>query len=170
MQRCLNGANLVVRKDKSQILIVRANYGEKKLLLPGGGVELGETPEQAVVRELEEETGLVANVLDLRPIATFVQLVPTESGLVEGHLYLFETRKVTGEIFTLPTEEILHSGYMEIGEIVSRHGEFGLGYRRMLFQYLRCVSGLTPVPFNGRLRDPVECPDWALRKAVVHSV
>jgi 8-oxo-dGTP pyrophosphatase MutT (NUDIX family) len=170
MHRPRDGANLVVRKGKGQILIVRANYGEMKLLLPGGGVELGETPEQAAVRELEEETGLIANVMDLRPIATFVQLVPTESGLVEGSLHLFETRKVRGEKFTAPTCEIHASGYMEIGEIVSRQSEFGLGYRRMIYQYLRCVSGLSPVPFNGRLRDEVERPLWATRKPIVLSI
>lgn len=170
MQRCLNGANLVVRKGSDHILIVRANYGEKKLLLPGGGVELDETPEQAVVRELHEETGLIANVMDLRLIARLVQRVPTDKGLQDGHLHLFETRRIGGEKFTLPTEEILDSGYMRIGEIVERHTEFGLGYRRMIYQYLRCVSGQSPLPFNGRLSDPVECPDWAQRKAGVLSV
>ena len=29
---------------------------------PGGAIELGETPENAVIRELKEETGLVLNV------------------------------------------------------------------------------------------------------------
>ncbi len=170
MNRPLDGANLVVRNKSSQILIVRANYGGKKLLLPGGGVEHGECPKEAAVRELREETGLIASVLDLRLIATFAQLVPTEKGLVEGRLHLFETRRVNGNKFTESTEEILHSGFMEIGEIVSRNEEFGLAYRRMVYHYLRAVSGENRIPFTGRLRDPVDCPDWALRKARVLSV
>lgn len=43
---------IVVRDG--QILLTEQS---QKFILPGGGVELGETPEQAVVREVKEETG-----------------------------------------------------------------------------------------------------------------
>jgi 8-oxo-dGTP pyrophosphatase MutT (NUDIX family) len=49
---------VVVREGK---MLVSKQFGDK-YDLPGGGIELGETPEQAVIREVKEETGLdVAN-------------------------------------------------------------------------------------------------------------
>lgn len=167
MNLCLDGANLVVRRGKNQILIVQANYDEKKLLLPGGGKEMGETPKQTAVRELAEETGLCAELNDLREIAQLVQRVPTINGLVDGSLFLYETRKFSGKKFVEPNEEIFMSMFMDIGEIVERQSEFGLAYRRMIFQYLRCVSRLDPLPFNGRLSNNVECPHWVKSQSLV---
>lgn len=49
---------LVVRQNK--ILSVRTyRHGAYINELPGGGIELGETPEEAALRELHEECGLV---------------------------------------------------------------------------------------------------------------
>lgn len=46
------------------ILMVRHRENDREYwTLPGGGVEAGETPEQAVVREMREETGLDAEVV-----------------------------------------------------------------------------------------------------------
>ncbi len=48
---------LVVRDEK--ILMVQAlRRGSLFWELPGGGIEMGETPEEAVLRELKEECGL----------------------------------------------------------------------------------------------------------------
>ncbi|MFK8907895.1 NUDIX domain-containing protein [Streptomyces sp. YS-3] len=52
----------IVRQGDAVLLIHRRKDGAEYHTLPGGGVEEGETPEQACVRELAEETGLSADV------------------------------------------------------------------------------------------------------------
>jgi 8-oxo-dGTP pyrophosphatase MutT (NUDIX family) len=44
----------------------KADWQLGRLNLPGGSIQEGETPEQAAVRELREETGLVASLADTR--------------------------------------------------------------------------------------------------------
>jgi 8-oxo-dGTP diphosphatase len=47
----------IVVKD-NQILLLKQTNGYD---LPGGGLEYGETPEEAVIREIKEETGIAAS-------------------------------------------------------------------------------------------------------------
>lgn len=48
----------IILKDKN-ILMVKSNTGDYKF--PGGGVERGETPEDTLRREVNEETGYILN-------------------------------------------------------------------------------------------------------------
>ncbi|MET9311186.1 NUDIX domain-containing protein [Kribbella sp. NPDC003505] len=52
----------VIVRDERLLVIHRRKHGTAYVTLPGGGVEPGETPEAACVRELQEETGLHGTV------------------------------------------------------------------------------------------------------------
>lgn len=69
---------LLARRDKDP--------GEGLWSIPGGGVELGETQEEAIVREVFEETGVKCKVLEL--INTADLITPDEHGKIEYHFIL----------------------------------------------------------------------------------
>lgn len=53
------GVRVVIRFEDDSILMVRQQHPEREIwLLPGGGIEEGETSDMAAVREVKEETGL----------------------------------------------------------------------------------------------------------------
>ena len=61
------GSRAVIVKDGMILLSYEASAGW--WLIPGGGMEAGETPEECCVRETEEETGLI-----VRPVRQFLTL------------------------------------------------------------------------------------------------
>ena len=61
------GSYGLIIKNEQIVLINKANGPYKgKLDLPGGTIEFGETPEQALIREVKEEVGIdIKNILYL---------------------------------------------------------------------------------------------------------
>lgn len=57
------GASVIVHRDGKVLLQKRADNGQWGY--HGGCMELGETPEESAMRELKEETGLIARELKL---------------------------------------------------------------------------------------------------------
>ncbi|MCH5286766.1 MAG: NUDIX domain-containing protein [Christensenellaceae bacterium] len=51
-------------------VLLQCRGDSRKWGFPGGAIELGETPEMAVIREVKEETGLDVRVTDLIGICT----------------------------------------------------------------------------------------------------
>lgn len=64
LQRLLNTATIGVRaiiiNSQTEIMLVEHTY-TAGWHLPGGGVDPSETPKEAIIREIKEETGLIVN-------------------------------------------------------------------------------------------------------------
>lgn len=65
--------------EARRILLARLSPSEIKpgwWTLPGGGIEFGESPAEAVLRELAEETGLSGEIVSLAEVASWVRRGP----------------------------------------------------------------------------------------------
>ena len=108
-----------------RVLIVRRAQAPAKGIytLPGGGVELGETLERAVIREIREETAL-----DIEPIELvgFRQAIVRDAGgRVERHFVIlpFAARYVAGEVSL--NEELSEAHWLDpaaLGELKTTEG------------------------------------------------
>ncbi len=94
MKRCypdqpVVGVGAVIIKEGKIALIKRGNEPSRgKWTIPGGLVELAESPEQAVIRETKEETGLDATDPSLIDVVSNVDL--DEKGKVKYHYVIID--------------------------------------------------------------------------------
>ena len=83
------GIGAVIVSENKIVLIKRGNEPSRgKWTIPGGLVELGENPEQAVIRETKEETGLDVENPTLIDVVSNVDL--DEKGKVKYHYVIID--------------------------------------------------------------------------------
>jgi len=79
----------LIFSGENVLLVMRRNEPSKDLWgLPGGVVELGERVEDAIVREVEEETGIL--VKPLRLFTVLDNIRRDDDGRIQFHYILFE--------------------------------------------------------------------------------
>lgn len=90
-------ARVIVFKDNQMLVMNRNKFGKMYRTLVGGGVEPGETPDKAAIRETLEESSIVIR----KPKKIFTETVP-EYNVVQ-HIYICEY--VSGEPSLHPESE-----------------------------------------------------------------
>lgn len=95
-----SAGGLVVRRDGGQLLVALiARYDRRRRLvwsLPKGHVEEGETVEQAALREVREETGLTAEIV--QPLGVIDFWFAVEDRRIHKTVHHFLMRFESGEI------------------------------------------------------------------------
>jgi 8-oxo-dGTP pyrophosphatase MutT (NUDIX family) len=83
----LGNAVLIVYSDDFFLQIIEPWQAEPQYWKsPGGGIEAGETPEEAAIRECREETGIIVRKEELRKVLE-VPLPSSEGGTYLRHVF-----------------------------------------------------------------------------------
>jgi 8-oxo-dGTP pyrophosphatase MutT (NUDIX family) len=112
------GGLVVDRRQQRAALIGRLDRRGRLLWsLPKGHIEVGETPEQAAVREVEEETGIIGRVV--APLGTIDFWFVAEDRRVHKTVHHFLLRALGGELCD-DDIEVAEVAWVPLSELESR--------------------------------------------------
>ena len=87
------GVRVIIENDEKKILKVKQEHPERTVwMVPGGGIEEGETAAEAVIREMKEETGLTVS----NPRLCGIKQFPIEGG--RYLVFFFRADSFTGTL------------------------------------------------------------------------
>ncbi|GAB6436274.1 NUDIX hydrolase [Bacillus luti] len=109
--------------EDEKILLVKQKVANRNWSLPGGRVENGETLEEAMIREMREETGLEVKIKKLLYVCDKPDASPSLLHItfllerIEGEIMLpsneFDHNPID-DVQMVPIEELSHYGFSEI--------------------------------------------------------
>lgn len=95
------GAYGIARDEQGRLLLVRSSARSNfpgVWFLPGGGLEHGEDPAEAVVREFREETGLTARIAGLREVTSDLVEFPWRGVLLHHDRIIYDMTVTGGDL------------------------------------------------------------------------
>lgn len=108
-------ADAVIIEDHKVLLVQQRKASAYGLWgLPGGHIEPGETPKEAVLREIQEELGLPLQ--QCTPLGVFREQV--EEGTLELHTF---TGAISGEI-SIPEHELMAYEWIDVNSLAQFEG------------------------------------------------
>ena len=80
--------NIIVKGDKILLARKKRGFGAEKINSPGGKLEPGETIEQAMIRETQEEVGITPTVYEYVGVVTYDEYFKGQKTIFDCHLFL----------------------------------------------------------------------------------
>jgi 8-oxo-dGTP diphosphatase len=144
--------------EDGRVLIARwvSTTGQSNWTLPGGKVEHGEDPFDAVIREVAEETGCDAVVERLLGVDS--RMIPVAELLVPGPIphqnvgVYYRVRITGGELRPEPDGEIVESAWVPIADVAHLRRSSLVDVGIALAQTEPAIGHVTPVPVDGLIQ------------------
>ncbi len=139
-----NRAGVILIEDNKLALIERYRANMHYFVIPGGGVDKGETPEQAAIREAEEELGLQVRIL--QKVA--------EVKLGTGCQFYFVVERIGGEFGTGTGEEYMepnpkygtyHPVWMPVDELPRHDNVYPSGISALIAKSIKSGWPANPI-------------------------
>lgn len=112
------GAAAIILNDEGHVLLVKQSYGAFNWELPGGAAEPGESPAEAVIREVREETGL--DVVVEKMTGWYFE------SHIDFHHYAFVCTRVNPEAGFEPDAEVTECAFHSIETLPRPMSDFTL--------------------------------------------
>ena len=126
----------VIVQDEDRVLLVKRGIEPAKgeWSLPAGFLELEETPDEAAVRELEEETGLSARTEDLE-LVDIMNLERFPDQRLLATVYHVEAENVSGKVS--PGSDAQDAKFWRPGEVGEQGEKLRKRFEQVIEQALR---------------------------------
>jgi len=108
--REVHGVRIILERD-GRIFLVRHWYAPGVWTLPGGGINRGETINEAAIREVKEETGYTVGKIE-----GTVGIYLGKKGEGDKAAVVF-TRDFSGSMRLLPDREVFERGFFALDEL-----------------------------------------------------
>lgn len=110
----------LIKNDEGKVLVLKQSdptiSGNNKYHPPGGMIELGESLEQCIIREVEEEAGVICTVKRLFDVGEWIAIRDDE---VMQFVGLFYECEIVSTDFKLQKSEVSEIAWVGLDEIDS---------------------------------------------------
>ncbi|WP_371630378.1 NUDIX domain-containing protein [Streptomyces sp. NBC_00341] len=139
--------------EEGRVLIARhvSANGESNWTLPGGGVEHGEDPFDAVIREVAEETGCTAVVENLLGVdSRVISAAEARHGIMHQNVGVFYRVRITGgRLRPEPNGEIAESVWTPFADVTALRRSSLVDIGIALAHTAPATGHVGPVPVGG---------------------
>ena len=112
-----SGGAVISFREGTPFVALIATRGRTRWGLPKGAVSEGETSEQAALREVNEETGLIANIV--KPLDTIEYFFRASGTLIRKRVDFYLMMFTSGEL-TPQLSEVDDVEWVELSEAIQR--------------------------------------------------